>query len=84
MTLTFHDRAPAPALRRAVFGFLAGSLLGALFVAAVLLFDIGGIASLASRTAGGLSLRDLGMLPVTFGLLGLIAAPTLGPKRRPD
>lgn len=76
MTLILTDRAPLAALRRAVFGFLGGSLLGCLFVAAVFALDIGHIASMAGQ-GGPITLGDLGLLPVTFGSIGLIVAPAL-------
>jgi len=75
MTLTLDRHAPSRALRTAVFGCLAGTALGGLFVAAVLLFDIGHVASL-TRT-NGLPFGDLGLLLSTFGLLGLVVAPAL-------
>lgn len=74
MTLTLARRAPLAALRTAVFGYLAGTCLGTLFVAAV--FDIGNVATLAHGS--DFPLGDLGFLPVTFGLVGLVAAPALG------
>jgi hypothetical protein len=73
MTLTLDRRAPLAALRTAVFGFLTGSALGGLFVAAVFLLDIGHVATLAH--ANGFPFGDLGLLPLTFGLVGLVAAP---------
>ena len=76
MTLILAQRAPLAALRTAVFGFLAGTGLGSLFVAAVFVFDIGNLATLTHGS--GFSLGDLGFLPVTFGLVGLVAAPALG------
>jgi hypothetical protein len=76
MTLILARRAPLAALRTAVFGFLGGTCLGTLFVAAVFVFDIGNVATLAH--ADGFPLGDLGLLPLTFGLIGLVAAPALG------
>lgn len=76
MTLLLTERAPVAALRSAVFGFLAGGLLGGLFVTAIFAFDIGRIASMAG-SGGTVTFGDLGLLPATFGLIGLIVAPAL-------
>lgn len=78
MTIDLDDRARLLAFRRSVLGFLAGSALGGLFVAAVVFLDIGHIASLSAATETGLSLGRLGLMPVSFGLLGLFTGPALG------
>lgn len=76
MTLTFDRRAPAVALRKAVFGFLTGTAFGGLFFAVVFLLDIGHVATLAARE--GFPFGDLGILPLTFGLIGMVVGPALG------
>jgi hypothetical protein len=77
MSAQHVDRVPLAALRRSVLGFVAGTGLGAGFVALVFGFDVGSIAVLSAR-AGGASFGELGLLPVTFGLLGLLVAPAIG------
>lgn len=77
MTMNIVARAPLAALRRSVFGFLIGSGLGTAFVALVFVFDLGPLAASAMRS-GGSSVFDLALLPVTFGLLGLVVGPSLG------
>ncbi len=71
------DRVPLTALRRSVFGFLIGTALGTAFVGLVFAFDIGSLAALAVGS-GGMSLLELALLPVTFGLVGLVAGPSVG------
>jgi hypothetical protein len=71
------DHMPLAAFRRSVFGFIAGTSLGAAFVALVFAFDVGSIAALSARS-GGAPLGELGLLPVSFGLLGLLVAPAIG------
>lgn len=77
MSQSHIDRAPLAALRRGVLGFSAGFGLGAVFVAGVFAFDVGSLSLLASKS-GGLPFGDLGMLPVTFGLVGLVTGPAFG------
>lgn len=71
---------PLAAHRRSVLGFLIGTGLGAALVALVFAFDVGALATEALRT-GSLTLFDLALLPVTFGLLGLILGPSIGRGR---
>lgn len=77
MVQFIDERAPLPALRRGVLGFLAGTALGAVFVGGVFAFDVGSLSLLWSKS-GGVPLGDLVLLPVTFGLVGLVAGPALG------
>lgn len=74
--MIFSQTAPQAALRTAVFGFLIGICLGTLFVVTIFVLDLGHVATLTK--GDGLPLGELGFLPVTFGLLGLVAAPALG------
>lgn len=77
MTSEIIDRVPLAVLRRSVLGFLIGTGLGSGLVALAFTLDIGSIATLTAGS-GGMSLRDLGLLPVTFGLLGLVVGPSIG------
>ncbi len=79
---TLHDRTPLRAMRNSVLGFLGGATAGTVFVAGVLLLDIGHIASMAANAGGSLSLGDLALLPITFGLIGLITAPVVATASR--
>lgn len=76
---TFESR-PLAAHRRAVLGCLIGTGTGAALVALVFAFDVGALAAEALRT-GSLTLLDLALLPVTFGLLGLVLGPAIGRGR---
>lgn len=85
MFATIDDGAPATAHRRAVGGFLIGTGIGLGFVAGVFALDIGGLATLW-RGAGGIPIGELGLLPVTAGLVGLVVGPVFGgpPGTVPD
>lgn len=74
---TIDDGAPATAHRRAVGGFLIGTGLGLGFAAGVFALDIGAVATLW-RAAGGIPVGELGLLPVTAGLVGLVVGPVFG------
>lgn len=74
------ESGPLAAHRRSVFGFLIGAGAGAALVALVFAFDVGALAAEALRN-GSLTLFDLALLPVTFGLLGLILGPSIGRGR---
>lgn len=79
MTIDPDDRARLRALRRSVYGFLAGSALGGLFVAALVVLDIGHIASLSADAGAELFAPGrLGLMPVSLGLLGLFVGPSFG------
>jgi len=76
---TFESR-PLAAHRRSVFGFLIGAGAGTALVALVFAFDVGALAATALRT-GSLTFFDLALLPMTFGLLGLVLGPSIGRGR---
>lgn len=84
MSPSIDDRA-LRALRLGVLGGVAGLGFGTAFVAGVFAFDIGSLPALWSRT-GGVPPGELGMLAVTFGLVGLVAGPAFGrgPGRDPS
>ena len=77
MTRNEIESRPLAAFRRSVFGCLIGTGLGAAFVAFVFAFDVGTLAA-SAMGSGGLTALDLALLPVTFGLLGLVVGPSVG------
>lgn len=77
MTIDILDRPPLAAFRRSVLGFLIGAGLGVGFIVLVLALDVGELVLQAMR-AGDPTILDLALLPVTFGLLGLVVGPSVG------